>query len=132
MLWNDDAIMHTLNWDQLVDDYPVGVLYPTNNHRSPTYNVFPIVHRKLVDAMGHFSLSNHCDSWLSDVAAAAGCLRSAPNIFIEHDRFDLTGNNDDETFRSGQKEYTTGAYYSEEMARLRHIDYEKVKALALE
>jgi hypothetical protein len=124
MLWNDDAVMRTQGWDTVVESMPVGTLSLQTN-QAP-HNIFPVVHKLLIQAMGHFSLSRHCDTWVTDVASGAGVYHpTAVEAF--HDRADLTGNNHDDIFRETSGNYATHDYYGEEMSRLRGEDVERVR-----
>lgn len=124
LLWNDDAIMQTPSWDTIMASYPPGVLSLRTNHGQ--LNVFPAAHRLLVEAMGHFSLSTHSDTWVHDVATAAGCLHETP-IEALHDRYDLTGNNRDQIYLDSQTSYETVAYYGPDLTALRAQDTAKVR-----
>lgn len=125
LLWNDDARMLTQGWDTRAREGRPGVLWPAHNG-SPFLNVFPIVHTTLVEAWGHFSLSPHCDSWVQDVADAAGAHHRI-DVEVRHDRFDLTGGHDDITYREAQAGYRTADYHSPEMAELRQRDIETLR-----
>jgi hypothetical protein len=120
LLWNDDARMLTEHWDARIAESDPGVLWPAHNG-SPYLNVFPVVHRKVVDLLGHFSLSPHCDSWVQDIAHAVG-IHHKVDVEVLHDRFDLTGGHNDETWREAQAGYRTEDYHSPEMAALRQRD----------
>lgn len=109
MLWNDDAVMQSTGWDQVIHRSPPGVLHMNTNH-IPELNVFPVVSTKIIRAMGHFSLSPHCDSWVFDAATEAGCVVRI-DVDALHDRFDMTGNNDDSVYRHSQSSYQSSAYY---------------------
>lgn len=126
LLWNDDARMITARWDERVADAEPGVLWPGHNG-SPFLNVFPIVHRSIVEAIGHFSLSPHCDSWVQDVADVIGAHRRI-DVETLHDRYDLTGGHDDQTWRDAQAGYRTADYHSPEMKAARARDVETLKA----
>lgn len=125
LLWNDDARMLTPGWDRRVEEAAPGVLWPAHNG-SPYLNTFPVVHRRVVDLLGHFSLSPHCDSWVQDVADAVGIHRHI-DVAVLHDRFDLTGAHDDQTWREGQAGYRTADYHSAEMVQLRQRDIDTIK-----
>ncbi len=120
LLWNDDARMLTASWDEHVAQAEPGVLWPDHNG-SAFLNVFPIVHRRVVDILGHFSLSPHNDSWVQDVAEAVGAHHRIP-VEVLHDRYDLTGGHNDQTWREAQAGYRTADYHSPEMAALRQKD----------
>jgi hypothetical protein len=122
-IWNDDCIMRTAGWIDVVRRYDgkMAVLNPDTNHDnwSIDMNVFPIFPRRIVELIGHVSLSAHNDSWLEFLARGAGIMVRAP-IVIMHDRADLTGNNDDETY--ARREIAHEEFHSPAMAALRERD----------
>ncbi|MFB4265322.1 glycosyltransferase family 2 protein [Nonomuraea sp. GTA35] len=120
LLWNDDARMLTTGWDSRTVEAPHGVLWPAHNG-SPYLNVFPIVHARLVAMWGHFSLSPHCDSWVQDIADAAG-IHHHIDVAVLHDRYDLTGGHNDQTYREAKAGYRTSDYHSPLMVARRQRD----------
>jgi hypothetical protein len=122
-VWNDDCLMQTPDWLDIVRSYDgkMAVLNPSTNHDNweIDMNVFPIFPRRMVELMGHLSLNNHNDSWIEFVARDAGIMVRVP-IEILHDRADLTGQNDDETYarRQMRKEH----FRSPEMVQAREQD----------
>jgi glycosyltransferase involved in cell wall biosynthesis len=128
LLWNDDGMMETPNWIEIVRSFDgkMVVLNPATNHNNweIDMNVFPILPRKMVEVMGHFSLSNHNDSWMEFVARDAGIQVRVP-ISIHHDRADLTGNNEDGVY--ARRHLTNQHFLSEEMTRLRARDVEAIR-----
>ena len=122
-LWNDDCLMQSDDWLDVVRSYDgkMAVLNPNTNHDNweIDMNVFPIFPRRMFELMGHVSLNLHNDSWIEFVARDAGIMVRVP-IMILHDRADLTGRNDDETYarRTLAKEH----FRSPEMARARERD----------
>jgi hypothetical protein len=127
LLWNDDARMLTPGWDSIVRDALDPTIPAVGSFDGPDYALFPIVTRAFYEALGHFSLSPHCDGWVQEVAKAAGCFTHLPGVTVEHLRDEL----DDETKREGttaQQTLTSAAFYSDEMVALRSADAEKVKA----
>lgn len=125
--WGDDGIMLSGGWDAWIRRQPPGVCY-LGGH--PTgHNVFPAVHRKVLEAIGTVLPSPHQDTWLTDVAAAAVCLYRLDQVRIMEDRFDLTGNNRDEVWESGSiHAYRNAEYFSAPMAALRAEHARRVKA----
>ena len=114
-LWNDDALLEKPGWDELIAPYQgqLVVVNPATNHAGhPRENcIFPIVPRQWVEILGHFSLSNHNDTYVEHIANALGIRRDV-DIFLRHDRADLTGGNNDEVY--AEREFTTGAFYGPE------------------
>jgi hypothetical protein len=127
-LWNDDCIMETRDWIGVVRSYDgkMAVLNPTTNHDNweIDMNVFPILPRKMVELMGHFSLHNHNDSWMEFVARDAGIMVRVP-ISILHDRADLTGNNDDGVY--ARRQLANEHFRSPEMAQARARDVDAIR-----
>jgi hypothetical protein len=123
--WGDDGIMLTGGWDEHIRRAGPGVCW-LGGH--PTgHNVFPAVHRTVLEAIGTVLPSPHQDTWLTDVAADAGCLHRT-GVRIMEDRYDLTGNNRDEIWEQGSiHAYQTAEYYSPEMVNLRKEHAEKVR-----
>lgn len=130
LLWNDDATMETYYWDSIVygysSSYPV-VLSPSSTGVNHDMCCFPIVSRCMYSIIGHMSLSNHIDSWLQDLANALGLLRKL-DVHVYHDRFDLTGGHNDQTFAESSSGYRTVEFYSDSMQSLLRNDIEKVRA----
>jgi hypothetical protein len=127
-LWNDDAFMETDNWDLFLDRFnslAPAVLSPSSTGVGHTMCCFPIVSRALYDRLGHMSLSPHIDSWLQDLGNQARILHNI-NVSILHDRFDLTGGHDDETWSESRSGYRTSEFYSEPMQRLLRRDIARV------
>ena len=127
-LWNDDCIMETQGWDSVVGEYDgqMVVLNPQSNHSNQERGqcVFPIVPRRMVEILGHFSLSNHNDTYVEHIANRLGIRRDVP-IHVLHDRADLTGNNDDDVFR--ERVFTTSEFFGPEIQRLIVEDCEKLR-----
>ncbi len=100
MFWNDDALMLTENWDEEIvkHDNWFGLLRMpcvTMNH---PFALFPIIPRQWINVFGRVSPVNHSDWWIYNVTAPVGRLMNIP-VQVYHDRADVTGNNNDETFR---------------------------------
>jgi len=105
--WNDDGIMTTQDWDNVIDQYndQFKLLAPRDNHNGHPYAIFPIVPRDWFVLMGHLSQNAQNDAWLSHIAYMLDIFERIDVEFV-HDRADLTGNNDDETFQ--KREYKEG------------------------
>jgi len=103
--WGDDGIMHTKGWDtKIAEVWDFRVLrIPT--HNCHPYAIWPIIPKQWFDIIGHFSPHSLSDSWVSQIAFMLDIMH---NLEIEatHDRFDLTGNNHDNTFK--QRTYFEG------------------------
>jgi hypothetical protein len=101
MFWNDDGIMLTENWDDVIESYngQFKLLAPKDNHDGHPYAIFPIVPMDWFRLMDHLSINAQNDAWLSHIAYMLDIFERIDVEFL-HDRADITGNNDDETFRN--------------------------------
>lgn len=99
--WNDDGIMVTQGWDDVITSYTgqFKLLGPRDNHDGHPYAIFPIVPKDWFMLMGHLSQNAQNDAWLSHIAYMLDIFQRIDVEFI-HDRADITGNNDDETFQN--------------------------------
>jgi hypothetical protein len=123
LLWNDDALMVTSGWDQVVLSYePDKVLSPHTVH--DPLCTFPVIPRRFVDRIGHFSLNAHCDSWWQEVAEALGILRWV-DIRVDHRRADVCGENNDSVF--AERVYQTEEFTLQHPLRLQ--DAKKIREL---
>mgnify|MGYP001237024086 CR=1 FL=1 len=99
--WNDDCLMVSEGWDEVIDQYngQFKLLGPKDNHAGHPYAILPIVPRDWFILMGHLSQNPQNDAWLSHIAYMLDIFERIDFEFI-HDRADITGNNDDETFQN--------------------------------
>jgi hypothetical protein len=97
--WNDDAVMTTQDWDKVIMDHDdkFALLRAETNHEHP-YAIFPIVPRKWLEITGHLSPHQINDAWTSQVAWMLDIVKTIP-VMVHHERYDLTGENLDETFK---------------------------------
>ena len=97
--WGDDAIMESQGWDSRiaeVEDFRV-LRIPTHNLHP--YAIWPIVPRGWYEMFGYISAHQLTDSWVSQIGYMMDIVKNI-DVKATHDRFDLTGNNDDDTFRN--------------------------------
>ena len=100
MFWNDDAAMETTGWDRVITNYTGQFkLLAVHTHRDHPYSIFPIVPCAWLDTLGHLSPHQISDCWLSQVAYMLDIWERIP-VWVTHDRYDLTGNNNDSTFKN--------------------------------
>lgn len=99
LLWNDDAIMQSINWDGRINIHTgwFGLLRAQSNHQHP-FALFPIVPKEWVEVFGTFSPVNHSDWWAYHVCAPMNKMKNI-DVQIFHDRHDVTGNNNDEIYK---------------------------------
>ena len=99
LFWNDDAVMESQGWDDRIRDHDgeFKVLrMPTN--RDHPYAIFPIVPAEWYTIFGYLSAHQITDAWVSQIAYMLDIMVNI-DVKVTHDRHDLTGNNDDSTFR---------------------------------
>mgnify|MGYP003636117378 FL=1 len=100
MIFNDDAIMQTKNWDLEVNKFDGQFkLLKVQEQTGHPYSIFPIVPYDWFRCVDHLSLHGQNDAWLSEIAYMLNIMQEVP-IKVLHDRADITGNNDDEIFKA--------------------------------
>jgi hypothetical protein len=98
--WNDDAVMETQNWDEIISSYTGQFkLLSVHTHNDHPYSIFPIVPRAWYDTLGHLSQHQMNDAWITQIAYKIDVYERIP-VWVKHDRKDLTGNNNDSTYQS--------------------------------
>jgi len=98
--WNDDAYIETQGWDTVIESHTGEFkLLAVHTHNDHPYSIFPIAPRAWLDHMGHLSPHQISDAWLSQQAYMLDIWERIP-VDVVHDRHDLTGNNDDTTFKN--------------------------------
>lgn len=96
--WNDDAQMLSKDWDLRVSEHNGEfkcLRIPT--HNAHPYAIFPIVPREWFILFGYLSQHQLSDAWISQISYIVGIMKNI-DVDVVHDRHDLTGNNQDETF----------------------------------
>ena len=97
--WNDDALMLTDNWDEEVVKHTgwFGLLRMPCTSMDHPFALFPVIPTAWRDLFGSVSPVSHNDWWIYHVAKNVGRLIDIP-VYVYHDRADVTGGNNDETF----------------------------------
>jgi hypothetical protein len=96
-IWNDDAIMESTGWDRTIASHTGNFkLLAVRTHRDHPYSIFPIIPTEWHDVMGYLSRHQMIDAEVSHIAYMLDIFERIP-VYVTHDRFDLTGNNLDET-----------------------------------
>ena len=99
MIWNDDAVMETQGWDtEIMKREGEFKLLAVYTHKDHPYSIFPILPRKWYELLGYISPHSVQDGWLSQQAYVLDIFERIP-VWVLHDRADITGNNNDATFR---------------------------------
>ena len=89
-VWNDDAVMNTQDWDQVVASYTGQFkLLKVHTHNEHPYSIFPIVPRAWYDLFGHLSRHQMTDAELSQMAFALD-LMQVIDVDATHNQVELT------------------------------------------
>ena len=97
IFYNDDAAMRTQGWDQEIRRYDGQfkcLAFDTHNHHP--YSIWPIVPRAWIEHLGTVSNHHMFDAVISQIAYLLDIMERTP-IKADHERFDLTGEEADET-----------------------------------
>ena len=111
LLWNDDAHMVTPQWDHLLlhagvaswHNVPDNYMLVCKSKNRLGCNEFMFLRKKMVDYLGHISLSPHSDNWLMRVFTA---IQSVTFLPIEVDHFSQDMN--DKTREESVAAYANG------------------------
>lgn len=97
MFWGDDAIIQTPLWDLEISRVPDFRVLRIPTHNQHPYAIFPIVPRAWYKLFGYISAHQLTDTWVSQIAYMLDIMQNI-DITVIHDRFDITGNNNDDTY----------------------------------
>lgn len=97
--WTDDTIMNTKGWDSIVAQHDKFRLLRIPSHNQHPYAIVPIVPRKWFEMFGYMSAHQLTDTWVSQISYILDIVEHLP-IDVTHDRYDLTGNNFDDTWNN--------------------------------
>jgi len=130
VIWNDDAVMQSQGWDTTILSYTGQFkLLSFCTHRMHPYSIFPIVPRTWYDLLGYISPHPTQDGWVSQQAYMLDIYQRI-TVDVLHDRFDLTGNNNDDIYANRPmlegKPDDPRDFHSKQMIDLRHLDCAKL------
>jgi hypothetical protein len=105
LLWNDDAVMKTKDWDLKIMEYTgqFRVLRFKDNHNDHPNSIFPCVPRDWVILFGTLSPHQVTDSWVSQIAYLTGIMQNCHEVLAHHNRYDLVGGEPDQV--SNEREF---------------------------
>ena len=97
--WTDLGIMKTQGWDTYIraktGEFKILSVITHNEH---PYSIFPIIPYEWYEVLGHISQHSLNDAWVSCIAYALDIFERLP-VYCDHERFDLTGTNNDNTYQ---------------------------------
>ena len=92
--------MQTPAWDTAIMSYAGQFkLLAFCTHNLHPYSIFPIVPHKWLELLGYLCPHQISDAWLSQQAYLLDIYQRIP-VEVAHERYDLTGKNQDETFNN--------------------------------
>ena len=94
-MWNDETLMQSQGWDKIIRPHlnKFQLIFPQNN------SCFHLCPQKLTQLIGCYAPTTSCDSWQGKLATDLDIVKWI-DIDLLHDRFDITGNNLDDTYLS--------------------------------
>ncbi len=125
LVWNDDAIMETPNWDLVVKEYEGQVkLLALHNTDHLDYKgvEFPLIPKSWYKTTGHFALNCHVDTWLEFIANYLDIFTRIP-IFINHPKW----NGREQDLTDLEREMDHEGFFSKETKELIQLDAERKK-----
>jgi len=132
MCWSDDAIMETHDWDQRIRECTGEFrLLKVHAHNEHPYSIFPIMPTEWREITGYLSRHQLVDAEVSQLAYFLDIMKII-DVYVTHDRPDLTGRSVDETARL--KQYFEGNpsdprdFHHTAFAQWRQADLSKLAA----
>jgi hypothetical protein len=74
--------------------------------------LFPIIPKEWADITGDITLSPGVDSWIDVLSKRLGVLINTESIVVYHDRYDLTGHNNDQLFHECRSIINTAEFHT--------------------
>ncbi len=97
--WGDDAIMESQGWDTRIAEVKEFRVLRIPTHNLHPYAIWPIVPRAWYEMFGYISAHQLTDTWCSQIGYMVDIIQNI-DVKATHDRYDLTGNNRDETYNN--------------------------------
>jgi hypothetical protein len=119
MLWNDDARMETISWDEKLLEAPPETMIAdlwVDGH-SPDLCTFPVLRRHVLHKAGgvYSPITCHCDTWWQDIGRRLGIIKPV-DIQIDHQRSDLRpGMHADQTRAEALSGYRSADFYGDQV-----------------
>ena len=89
-VWNDDAVMETQGWDQVIEQYTGQFkLLKVHTHNDHPYSIFPIMPRAWYNLMNHLSRHQMIDAELSQLAFLLDIMQVI-DVNVTHNQVELT------------------------------------------
>jgi hypothetical protein len=93
-VWNDDAVMDTPGWDQVIADCTGEFkILKVHTHNEHPYSIFPIVPHGWVNLQGVLSRHQMIDAEISQMAYMLDLIKIV-DITVTHEQSELTGKHD--------------------------------------
>lgn len=93
-VWNDDAVMDTQDWDQIIADCTGEFkILKVHTHNEHPYSIFPVVPQCWFDIQGVLSRHQMIDAEISQIAYMLDLIKIV-DITVTHEQSELTGKQD--------------------------------------
>jgi hypothetical protein len=108
MLWNDDSTIDSKNWEYEIIKHhdKFCVLSPKVQNMENYWRhqgvLFPILPKKWIEITKIWSPTPGLDSWIDVLSKRLGILVNLESVVISHNRFELSGDNKDQTYMEGR------------------------------
>lgn len=130
LLWNDDSVMLTMDWAHKIEALPKNIMVAElKDQLWPGLVCFPAVRQDAVRAVGGFSLhTQHCDTYWQEIGRRSA-TNAAVEVYLRHERYDLTGLNNDQTFKDSQAGYLKDGRVWDEVSNQINLDVNTILGL---
>ena len=116
MLWNDDSTIDSKDWEyEIIQNHDkFCVLSPKVQNMEHYWRnqgvLFPILPKKWIEITKIWSPTPGLDSWIDVISKALGILVPLESVVISHHRYELSGNNQDQTYQEGRADLQNPEY----------------------
>ncbi len=129
-VWNDDAVMDTQHWDQVIRQYDGQFkVLKVHTHNEHPYSIFPIVPQSWVDTIGVLSRHQMIDAEISQNGYMLDIIQIV-DIWVTHAQSELTGTQDSTSARKYRFEGNPNDPRDFHNANVVHVRHNDCRALA--
>lgn len=101
-MWGDDSVIKTQGWDTKIREYDGDFrVLRVRTHNQHPYSIFPIVPRDWFKLLGVLANHQMGDAVISQMAYMLDIMQNV-DIDVDHNRFDLLGEEPDEVYQQRQ------------------------------
>ena len=128
-LWSDDLIMTTKDFDKIIQHKYHNRTCVVSWQDGTKWVCAPMISKDIFDITNSFGKQTFCDTYLCEIGSQCEIYYYDENIKLIHDRFDITGNNEHDEYKSQQIVYKDAIreYKSKETKELLNGDIQLIK-----